>query len=89
MEDAATAEICRAQLWQCIRHEARTSEGLALTVGRFDRLLMEELSRIHDEVGADRLASGVFPTATRLFEQMVKGEEFEEFLTLRAYELLD
>jgi malate synthase len=88
MEDAATAEICRAQLWQCLRHGARTSDGAPVTVARFDRLLDAELDRIHGEVGAARLTQGVFPTAARLFEQMIKSETFDEFLTLPAYELL-
>jgi malate synthase len=88
MEDAATAEICRAQLWQWLHHGARTSDGEPVTVARFDRLLTEELSRIHEEVGAERLTGGVFPTAARLFEQMTKSESFDEFLTLPAYELL-
>jgi malate synthase len=87
-EDAATAEICRAQLWQWIRHGARTSDGRAVTVERFDRLLTDELDRIHDEVGPARLAAGVFPTAARLLERMTKQEDFDEFLTLPAYELL-
>jgi malate synthase len=88
MEDAATAEICRAQLWQWLRHGARTSDGRPITVERFDGLLSAELDRIHDEVGAARLTHGVFPTAARLFEQMTKSESFDEFLTLPAYELL-
>jgi len=88
MEDAATAEICRAQLWQWLHHGARTSDGTSVSVERFDRLLTEELSRIHEEVGAARLTGGVFPTAARLFEQMIKSEGFDEFLTLPAYELL-
>jgi malate synthase len=88
MEDAATAEICRAQLWQWLRHGARTSDGAAVSVERFDRLLSAELDRIHEEVGAARLSEGVFPTAARLFEQMTKRESFDEFLTLPAYELL-
>jgi malate synthase len=88
MEDAATAEICRAQLWQCLHHGARTSDGVPLDVARFDRLLSEELSRIHEEVGAERLTAGVFPSAARLFEQMTKSDSFDEFLTLPAYELL-
>jgi malate synthase len=88
MEDAATAEICRAQLWQWLRHGARTSDGQLVTVERFDRLLSAELDRIHEEVGAARLIHGVFPTAARLFEQMTKRETFDEFLTLPAYELL-
>ena len=89
MEDAATAEICRAQLWQCLHHGARTSDGVPVTPARFDRLLTEEIDRIHDEVGPVRLLNGVFPTAARLFEQMTKQDEFDEFLTLPAYELLD
>jgi malate synthase len=88
VEDAATAEICRAQLWQWLRHGARTNDGREVTVERFDRLLTDELGRIHDEVGPARLATGVFPTAARLFERMTKQEEFDEFLTLPAYEIL-
>jgi malate synthase len=88
MEDAATAEICRAQLWQWLRHGAHTADGQPVTVERFDRLMSAELDRIHSEVGAARLTGGVFPTAARLFEQMTKSEVFDEFLTLPAYELL-
>jgi malate synthase len=88
MEDAATAEICRAQLWQWLRHGARTSDGQVIDVARFDRLMSAELDRIHTEVGAARLTHGVFPSAARLFEQMTKAETFDEFLTLPAYELL-
>ena len=88
MEDAATAEICRAQLWQWLHHGARTEDGQPITLERFDRLLMAELDRIHGEVGASRLTRGVFPTAARLFEQMTKSDTFDEFLTLPAYELL-
>jgi malate synthase len=89
MEDAATAEICRAQLWQWLHHGAHTSDGAAVTPERFDRLLTEEIDRIHHEVGPGRLLNGVFPTAVRLFEQMIKQDEFDEFLTLPAYDLLD
>jgi malate synthase len=88
-EDAATAEICRAQLWQWLRHEARTSDGRPVTAERFDRLLTEELDRIHEEVGPARLAAGVFPSAARLLEGMTKQAMFDEFLTLPAYEVLN
>ncbi|HEY1491366.1 MAG TPA: malate synthase A [Steroidobacteraceae bacterium] len=88
MEDAATAEICRAQLWQWLRHGARTTDGQQVTAARYDRLMMSELDRIHAEVGAARLTHGVFPSAARLFERMTKSETFDEFLTLPAYELL-
>ena len=88
MEDAATAEICRAQLWQWLRHGAHTADGKAITVERFDRCLSEEIERIHREVGGTRALAGVFPSAARLFANMVTSDTFEEFLTLPAYELL-
>lgn len=88
MEDAATAEICRAQLWQWLRHGTRTAEGRAFTPDYFHELLGEELEHIHREIGAARTLSGVFPTATRLFAGMVTDETFDDFMTLPAYELL-
>jgi malate synthase len=88
MEDAATAEICRAQLWQWLHHGARTSDGRPIGVERFDGLLTAELDHLHSELSPERLTHGVFPTAARLFEQMTKSEVFDEFLTLPAYELL-
>jgi malate synthase len=88
MEDAATAEICRAQIWQWIRHRKCTDDGIAVTPERFDALLEEELARIRAEVGAARVAGGAWPAAARLFTQMVKAEVFDDFLTLPAYELL-
>ena len=89
MEDAATAEICRAQLWQWLRHGARTSDGQPITVERFDRA-DDGGARPHPPGGRRRAPrrTGVFPTAARLFEQMTKSETFDEFLTLPAYELL-
>ncbi|HXR20238.1 MAG TPA: malate synthase A [Steroidobacteraceae bacterium] len=88
MEDAATAEICRAQLWQWLRHGTRSSDGRAFTRQRFHELLGQELERIHREVGHARTQSGMFPTATRLFAGMVTSEQFDDFMTLPAYELL-
>lgn len=88
LEDAATAEICRAQLWQWVHHETRTAQGWALTPERFHMLLTEELEAIHREVGSQRTLGGVFPSATRLFDALVTDEHFEEFMTLPAYELL-
>jgi malate synthase len=88
MEDAATAEICRAQLWQWVRHGVRTAEGALLSVAAVDVLLAEELDRIRRAVGAERYAHGSFSTAARLFGAMIAQEDFDEFLTLPAYELL-
>jgi malate synthase len=88
MEDAATAEICRAQLWQWLQHEARTVDGALISQERFDQVLTEEIERIHGEVGARRMLAGLFPSAARLFSAMVKSDTFDEFLTLPAYDLL-
>jgi malate synthase len=88
MEDAATAEICRAQIWQWIRHCACTDDGTPITRPLFERLLGEELDRVEAEVGAARFAAGEYRPAARLFADMVTSDDFDEFLTLPAYELL-
>jgi malate synthase len=88
MEDAATAEISRAQLWQCIRHGARTDDGQPVTRDRYETLQREELARIEAEVGARRYADGRFEDAAALFHRMITSDDFDEFLTLPAYELL-
>jgi malate synthase len=88
MEDAATAEISRAQLWQWIRNGASSDDGSLIDIARYDRLLDEELKRIESEIGRDRYTSGHFGPAAELFSAMVKSEQFDEFLTLPAYDYL-
>jgi malate synthase len=88
MEDAATAEISRAQLWQWIRHGATTADGAPITPQRFDAALGEELAVIEGEIGAGRFTAGRFDAAARLFGDMIKKSEFDEFLTLPAYDYL-
>jgi len=88
-ENTATAEVCRAQLWQWMRHGTTSSDGIRVTPERVEHLLLQELDRIHAELGRARLSSGVFPSAARLFEHLIMQERFEEFLTLPAYELLN
>jgi len=87
MEDAATAEICRSQIWQWIHHGTRTSDGEIIR-DCFDRVLEEELRGIEKELGAERFAAGSFETATKLFVEIVRKNEFDEFLTLPAYDCL-
>ena len=89
MEDAATAEISRAQVWQWIRHEARTSDGRPVTPARVRRVIAEELEKLRGRLGAARFDSGRFELAGRLFEDMMTREDFPEFMTLAAYEYLD
>jgi malate synthase len=85
MEDAATAEIARSQLWQWIRHRVRTSEGNEVTVGRVRTILAEETARLRpghpDPARLDAAAA--------LLDQLVSAENFPEFLTLHAYQRLD
>jgi len=89
MEDAATAEISRAQIWQWLKHNVALADGRNLTPELYDELLSEELARIENEVGAARFESGHFAKASELFSEMSKSAEFAEFLTLPAYELID
>ena len=88
MEDAATAEISRAQLWQQLRH-ALPLEGLGpLTREAYAGLVEAELSRLRDEVGPVAFEQGRFAQARSLFDRLVTAEDFEDFLTLPAYEAL-
>jgi len=87
MEDAATAEICRSQLWQWIHHGARTAEGKVVS-DCFEQVLADELQTIEEEVGKNRFTAGSFDTAAKLFSEMVRKEELDDFLTLPAYSYL-
>ncbi|MGH2703743.1 MAG: malate synthase A [Actinomycetota bacterium] len=88
MEDAATAEICRAQVWQWLRHRATLDDGAPLTPDRFRRVLDEELEGIRAGLGEERFRSGTLHEARDLFERLSTASEFEDFLTIPAYELL-
>ena len=85
MEDAATAEIARAQVWQWIHHRAELEDGRQLTPGLLRSILSDELQHITQELGPRRLTSGRFSSATELFEQLVLADELADFFTLVAY----
>jgi malate synthase A len=88
MEDAATAEICRSQLWQWIRHRVTLDTGLVCTPEALVRLTAEEMEHIHGEVGDARFTGGRFAAARDLFVTLCTQPRFEDFLTLPAYDLL-
>ena len=88
MEDAATAEISRAQLWQWIKHEATINDGYPITNEHFKLWLKEELDGIQSEVGIDRFEQGKFKEASQLFSEMITKNEFDEFLTIPAYQYI-
>ena len=89
MEDAATAEISRAQLWQWARHGARTKEGGTVSGASVNAAIAGELEKMKREFGDSAFEAGRFEAAGRLFGEMVTGEEFAEFLTLDAYNYID
>ena len=85
MEDAATAEISRSQVWQWIRSPKGVLEdGRKVTVALFRELLAEELAKVKAAGAAGRLDA-----AAHLFERLTADEQYVEFLTLPAYELID
>ena len=93
MEDAATAEISRSQIWQWLKHGASLQggphDGEPLTVERVHRTIAEEMDVIKEEIGAERFAGGKFAEARVLFTEVATNtDEFVEFLTLPAYAAL-
>jgi malate synthase len=88
MEDAATAEISRAQLWQWLHRGGVLANGNPVTPSHYDMLLGEVIAKIESEVGAERYTHGHYRTAVHMFTEMVKNPVPDEFLTLPAYELL-
>ena len=90
MEDAATAEISRTQVWQWIHNpKGVLPDGRKVTVEMVRQLIQEELKRIRTERGNERFEKGMVPQATSLFDKLIASEQLEEFLTLTAYEQLD
>jgi malate synthase len=89
MEDAATAEISRTQVWQWVHHpEGILSDGRNVTLKMFREVMREELQKIKLNVGEERYTAGNYEKAAELFDEIISNEELEEFLTLRAYEYL-
>jgi len=88
MEDVATAEISRTQIWQWIHHRASLDDGRVVTKSLVAQLVEEELNRIRGEVGARRFDGGHFADARALFERVATSGELEDFLTLPAYDVL-
>jgi malate synthase len=80
MEDAATAEICRAQVWQWVRHGAKLHDGRAVTQEMVRTIIAEQKKKL----GGVRMEH-----AAKIYEEMMTSGEFPEFLTLRAYDYID
>lgn len=90
MEDAATAEISRTQVWQWVHHPRGVLEdGRKVTLELFRTVTAEELDKIRAAVGGEAFEKGNYQRAATLFDEIVANPELADFLTLRAYELLD
>jgi malate synthase len=88
MEDAATAEISRAQIWQWLKFAAPLDDGRPVTPELFETLLADEMAKVRQALTPAVYDAGRFEEAVRLFSDMSLATEFEEFLTLPAYRLL-
>jgi malate synthase len=90
MEDAATAEISRAQVWQWIRSpRGILADGRKVTKELFHAVLGEELKKIKSMVGEARFSNGRYQEAAELFDELTTNDQFVEFLTLRGYDRLN
>jgi malate synthase len=89
MEDAATAEISRAQLWQWVRHSAPLEDGTAVTLALVRDEAKSALEGIRAETGDAAFDAGHYRRAASHLDRLTAGPEFEPFLTLNAYEDID
>ncbi|SIN73811.1 malate synthase [Salinivibrio sp. ES.052] len=88
MEDAATAEISRASIWQWIKHQKPLSNGKVVTKALFTQYLEEEMAVLEKELGAERFAQGRYRQAATLMKTLTTSDELVNFLTLPGYEYL-
>jgi malate synthase len=86
MEDAATAEISRSQVWQWLHNDVRLDDGQRVTRELVERMVADEMASIRARTGDQAYAAGRWDDAESLFTEMALAEEFEDFLTIPAYE---
>ncbi|TFH91352.1 malate synthase A [Vibrio ouci] len=89
MEDAATAEISRASIWQWIQHGKALDNGQTVTNELFELYLAEEIEVVKEEVGQERYESGRFEEAAVLMAKLTTSDELTNFLTIPGYDYLD
>lgn len=88
MEDAATAEISRAQVWQWVKHNAKLDDGQPITKELVKQILADELEKIKTSVGEENFSAGKYSLAGEIFQKIATNDEFVDFLTLPAYEFI-
>jgi malate synthase len=84
MEDAATAEICRAQVWQWVKHGAKLDDGRPVDAGLVKKTIAEVTESLRGSLGGEQLSR-----AASIYERMMTSGDFDEFLTLVAYGYID
>ncbi len=89
MEDAATAEICRAQVWQWVRHGAHLKDGRLVTEEMVKEIIHQRAAELGGESGNEAGESEKLRQAAGVLEELTTSREFAEFLTLASYDLLD
>ncbi|EIZ1338447.1 malate synthase A [Vibrio parahaemolyticus] len=89
MEDAATAEISRASIWQWIQHGKSLDNGQQVTKALFETYLQEEVEVVKQEVGEERYQAGRFEEAAQLMAKLTTSDELTNFLTVPGYDYLD
>ncbi|MBM0235999.1 malate synthase A [Micromonospora sp. ATA32] len=87
MEDAATAEIARSQIWQWVHNDVKLDNGTTVTAELVERILDEELARIRDALGKEQFDEERFAQARRLVLEVALADEYADFLTLPAYQV--
>ena len=88
MEDAATAEICRTQVWQWIHNRAKLDDGRTITHSLYEDLRDDEIEKIQHTVGSQAYQDGKFTQAICIFNKLAVQDKWEDFLTLPAYDLI-
>ena len=89
MEDAATAEISRAQVWQWVHHEKDLDNGQTVTADLVKDIIQQEIAAIEEDMGTDLFNTFPFDQARKVFEEVALADEFVDFLTLPAYEIIN
>ena len=86
MEDAATAEISRSQLWQWLKHKKEMDNGINISRDYYNKIMTKELNKLKEMYGEENYNNRKFNQASKMFFEMISGNILDEFLTLPAYE---
>jgi len=89
MEDVATAEISRSQVWQWVRHSSRTAEGPVVDADLVREIAEDEMTKLRERLGEEGWKKSRFEEARQVFEQVALSQDFQPFLTLVALKHID